>query len=340
MYSRDYFDTKTFYEFITDNPDVDLYADTDYDVITKDIIEDWFYFRKIVDNEKFAHFFNRKLRIINYQFNQLYRFETIKIDPFVANYMEKEHSYKRTMQTLRNLEQKTLYEASEKDLGTIVTESESTMTPNLKSTKKETSDFNTKNTGDIKNILDLKTVNDGSTSSDTSNTTTNDLTNRQLNGTLPMSDGYVDGFPENLNWENASTQGEAKNTGTVSDSGNSSGTSTNTETRTGTDTQTQDTNEKFSGTKDSLSDYTGNSKTNKNETETHNLTKDNNSSTDHNTKSNGSDAENSSYKEILTGRNGILPSQALEEARNYMYNTNSMKWLLDQLEVCFLSQLN
>lgn len=319
----------TLNEYIEKNTDSAMWYNVnispDYQFpIVKSVVEDWFQFRRITDNERFPIYFNRKVRLLQRQYSQLYRAEYTEIDPMVANYLEREVSFDRALEILKNSDANTS--------STSNSDTTSTRTPNLKTSTTDSGTVNTDNTGTVKDVANSSISSDFNNDSVSDSTASNKSHVTSMNGKLPQNETYGIGFPAQLDWKNASEQNENDSTDsstsntTTNDTGHSTSDTDSTNTQTlntqvletrnlngsSTTTGTDDTKSNISGT------VTSNNKLN--ETDSH--------------------KDRTSTQEILTGRTGILPSQALESYRNYVYSTNAMEWLLRELEVCFMPEFD
>lgn len=313
-------------EYIKNNTDSSMWEGIDLNPsyqfpIIKNIIEDWFKYRYISDNERFGFYFNRKFRIIQKQYEDLFRNETIEIDPFVTNYLERELDYDGTLNILRNIEND----------GTITntTEGTSQRTPNITTETKGTGTITTTDTGTIENNGTSTTNSEFNNTSNTTNDESGSEHNKSLNGKLPMSSGYgTGGFPSSLNWQNASEQNETDETNTKKTTTNTTNGGTSEDSNTTDSIQTLDTENLQTRDTTTTTTSTGNEQTTQNSTSTNK-----NNGTQ---KETGEHTNKNNTKERMTGRSGILPSEILTKYRNYIYNTNSTEWVLNELEVCFL----
>lgn len=89
---RNFDELKTFPEWKEANPEAQLYNGTplEGDAATQEALEDWFYYRKVVDNARFERFYRRALNLYGAQFYALLRVQTTELDPLVSNYLERQ----------------------------------------------------------------------------------------------------------------------------------------------------------------------------------------------------------------------------------------------------------
>lgn len=90
--NRNLDDLETFSEWIDENGSEQLYdgLKMETDEVTQDALLEWFFYRRVVDNEKFKRFFRRMLNTYENQYYDYVRIETTEIDPVVGNYLERQ----------------------------------------------------------------------------------------------------------------------------------------------------------------------------------------------------------------------------------------------------------
>ena len=90
--NKDYDELLTYSEWIDENGSEKLYEGTEMeeDEATQEAILDFFFYRKIVDNERFLRYFRRTLEQFEAQYYALVRVQTTQIDPLVTNYLERQ----------------------------------------------------------------------------------------------------------------------------------------------------------------------------------------------------------------------------------------------------------
>lgn len=322
--------SRTFYEYIEDNNYEELYTGVSFTSefdkeSVMDIVEDWFYFRRICDEDaKFKRFFNRKMKLSIDQYNSLHRADTIDIDPMVSQYIER----------LVELESAT----DRKSIGFNKTDNENTgsvtseRTPDLTTDITNTDESTSKDTGTIRDLGESNTNSTGNTSGETSSTDTSNTHNKDLNGKLPMSAAYGNGLPSSLDWKNASEQNESEG------ESNSESTSTN-RSDTETDTRIDSENTRTLNTT-KTDESSGNTKQHQTGNEITVTTNTGSGLVNNNSSDETAINIKNETKEIQTGRSGILPQEALEKYKDYIRRQTAVKWLLEELEVLFLPLLD
>lgn len=324
---------------------------SEVDETTKSQLRNYFYYRKVVDNEKFPLYFYRRMDRIYSQYRQLLRIEagktgdsgkTTSFDWLVSNYNEL-YDLTRNETT------------SEAETHQNITKTGSTGQGGTTRTVTENDNINTYNTTNATTISGQNSQNSTNTRENGSTTTDR---NRSLARTAPTSASYTDGelasdyvgsvgtagnaiavgeitsanvgnvgsviglnrnFPE-LKIKNptsaADTLDNTSNVGYEKNTNSLSGTNTGTNTTTNT------------GTVSSDNDVT--------QVITHGMT----------TTSTGADnttgtSEGTTLSEILhelqsTGRNGEI-AEMLKRASDYVKNSSALKWLCNELEPCFFA---
>lgn len=81
-------DLMTYREWRQKNPDFFLDI-PNLDEATIRALDDWFGYRLICDNEKFATFYRREINLNLWQYQQLLRLESVTFDPMVSSYVER-----------------------------------------------------------------------------------------------------------------------------------------------------------------------------------------------------------------------------------------------------------
>lgn len=341
-------------EWLEKNPTV-LKEKTELDEATIELLFDFFQFRELVDDDKFEAFFVRSIKMLTWQYNEMLRLESVKIDPMVSNYLER---YVLSTGTDKNLVTNTNKNSS-KSTGSSNGTNSSTSTPGV---TEETETITTPDTTVTTSGTASGTAS-GETSGTTSGTSTKEDTktsksigsdtssNERLQGVLPDSGTYgpnsiteptnVDqyGFPNALNWTYSSGQGADRGFSTNQSSTDDKTTSkdTTSETETG-ETSSHTSSESESTVKTSGSNTINTTTTRRGSDKT---TGENSSTDTSETTSNseGSTNGNSEYKHedkvIHTGRQEA-PQDMLMRAKNWFSNMNSFKWLRDELDSCFL----
>lgn len=308
--------TLLFSEYLADNPN--LYNNLGLDEATIENLNSWFQFRYICDNTKFEAFYRRLIKMLLNQYNKQLELETSNIDWFVMNYSEN------------------LKIDSSTGIRSIITNSNGTnaVTQNTTSTRTPTlehSDVYTEantNTG-TQNIARSTTGKTDSTGNETTSTEgTNSSDSKRLGSQLPNSITYSSGgttFPD-LSWEVATEQEETKGTGSSTSTGTTNSTNITNSEGAENSTTTNDLTNNISSTR-TISEG-GNDKT---------VTEySDNSNNSQKTDTSEKNEQNSNYKETSSGRSGVLSSEILEKAKTCILELNAFRWLVEQLEVCFI----
>ena len=360
-----YDDLLTLSEYIEKNGDDKMwdgviFAPTENSSVIKSIVEEWFEFRRVTDNIRFPKYFNRKMKILVTQYNELYRLEQIQIDPMVTKYLERELTYDGAVNAAKAVEStdNKIYDGSYKQNGSTTTDltygstgtDTTEHTGTVKDNETQDANGNITNSGTISDKIDGTVKLDTDNLTNTHNVTTGSNSGRSLNGNLPMSETYGTGLPEAFDWKNASAQSENKDTNTsdllgdVTDVKNETTTTDQTKTRTlGDKSETSD-NLTTNGTKTYDETFTETKNLKNTETGTKSFdnsgTSNNKTNTTKNSNEKNDEKKNSTTRERYTGRNGYMPSEMLTAYRTYIYNTNATKWLLNELEVCFMADFD
>ena len=285
----------TLTDWLTSHSTETLFQGTKIDTATQQNIIDWFQFREVCDDDKFGVFFNRRIKALSNQYNQLLRIESVTFDPMVTQYLE------RQIKT----------NGSETGTGKDITSGEETFQNNGSNESSVTADGTNTANGNSSGS-DNSTDNGENSNNSTTNTEGDAM---QLNGVTPDSSLYpAGGFPAELAWAYASGQAQGKNTGksTVQGSG------TNKNTHTGSNSSEYEN----SGT--SHSETVSEGSVNNSGTRDHSSTVDKSDSRTH----------EQEVKEISTGR-GEAPQDLLERARGYIMNTNAFLWLISNMAITF-----
>lgn len=88
--NRDFDELKMFCEFVEEYGLEELFNGVNVDAATMEAIEDYFYFYRVCDNDRFVRYFRRIANLYLGQYLQYLRIETTEFDPMVADYMERE----------------------------------------------------------------------------------------------------------------------------------------------------------------------------------------------------------------------------------------------------------
>lgn len=320
--------SKKYDSWIEENNDFFSNLENDYDVTvdpgTQDLIELFFGNRYICDDDNFDRYFKRTLINDWDRYIDLLRIEKTEIDPLVADYFENElvHSGTNTGSKSGATSETTTHGKTD------------TLTHNVTVTEDNSGTLDETDTRTL-NLANNQTRTDNLANSNTRTdnlTTTTDNKQAGANAVNPQSleySGTTAGNLPSLDWQYMSQQeqtegeGTETQTGTVTNQGTNTGTVQTAGTNTGTDTNVRD----VDTTEDKRKVTTG--------TDTHAL-----SGQDVVAEENEETyADNTNHldRERHTGRNGILPQDALRKAKAYIEKSRAFDWLKDELEPCFIS---
>lgn len=330
--------TQTFQEYSRNNPNLydgisgyswseaeGRWVETPVSESTKETIMDWFGYRTVCNDDKFGTFFSRKMNLCALRYAQLLRIEMSVFDPLVSDYMERE--------SLENISKAIVGNDKSTKSGTdsVNGTNTNTRTPDITTTENGS---NTHSGEDSRNSNNTTDTDDSRTSTDTTkHTGTNESIAKQMNKNAPQSISYptamMDGNLPILNWQYATTQGQADNKGSES----SNDTVDHTESgRSAT---------AFDGSENGTNSSKDNSTMNRHETGTEsNVNVEDRSVTRNETSENNNNVNedtDANRREIHSGRSGITPQDALKQAAQYLKRSSAFEWLRDELEVCFLS---
>lgn len=308
--------TKTFEQIIQEYGDYNVFANI-VDPLTQLAIEKKFRYRHVCDTDpRFITMFQRNLELYKWQYDNKLAVESkaAELDPL--DLIDKTTSSSGRNQYLKG--------------GKIsITD---TITKAI--TEQETLDKDTRLQGtdtrqeQLTGSSSYSDENDNTRTTSMTDSSTSETKDRGLRSDTPQANvspntsGDLDD-PILWNYATELNDGITKNTGstatngTVSDDGSSSGSAQNTTNTTGTLSKDD------IGTEDSTRDKTV--------SETESASKVQNNELE--------DTDILSGEQSFTGRDGELLSTILGEWRNFITQTNALKWLFGQLETCFMSSL-
>lgn len=353
--------TKTYNEYLKENPNlfagVDGYTwsedeqkwiNTGVTDVTKALIEEWFGLRTVCSDDNFARFFRRKMNVCALRYANLSRIELTAFDPLVANYIEREtiENNSKTATSTRNQETSHSDSSTRDSNNSNTNVSESTRTPELVFTENG-SDSNA--SSDKSSDTGNKTGKVESSGSDTNRdetvhagTTQSD--HKDINKVAPQSISYVTasaGNIPNLDWQYATGQAQAGDSGSDSsnDTTNHTGSNSTESNSTESNSNTHEGSSSGSSARESERHESGNEKTNGNETNTTTGHEEGSNSGTGSVDETGNSTENGEAKrrERESGRGGLTPQEALRTAVSYLKTSSAWEWLCRELEVCFLS---
>lgn len=247
--NQSYQNLKTFNEYLADVPDLFNGTPFEDDEALIDDLTDWFYYRKVVDNERFERYFRRAIKRYSVQFYNYLRIESTDFDPLVSNYLERQikRSVNRASSETAN--------ASRIGGGGHTT----------RTTSNDTGVVDTNTTGSATNRGTSDTTSEDSTdttSTGTSNTKSKHGETPQAavgsGGSMALDWTYLSSQDENETHDSNTTQGESEGeTHTVStDNSTTAGTSRTQSTANGTATTT--TTDNSNETNESTREMNGN----------------------------------------------------------------------------------
>lgn len=343
----------TYSEWVAQNPTL-LQEKTELDHATIEALTDWFGLRYLCDDDHFSVFFTREINMLQWQYDQMRRLESVQFDPMVSQYMERWAN--RTGDDTHNVESNA--EGTNKQNTTGTTSGTSTTTPGVTETTETVSRPNTTTTvtgtsagtseGNGSSESTTKDASGGTI--DTTGSSQSNSRNHSLSGVLPDSSTYgpgtaagEDGMPNELNWtyasgQNGSVGSDDSTTGskttTSNDASGESSTNTTDSTRTNTES-TSTTEVSGTDTTEVTHSRTGKDSTENQSTNEGTVTGENTGKTTEQ----GTNTFSHTDKEISTGR-GEAPQDMLDRARSYILNMNAFDWLRKQLDSCFLGVYN
>lgn len=326
------------------NPDTveAIFAGTAYPTYVQDRVYEQFYDRRICDNDigKFVRFMNRNLKYKEHQFLEYLRVETTDFDPMVTNYVERwvqsSLNGTRVSDSTSDLSQTTETSTSGKGTDSSITETDSTSTTNIDRSTTDTTVSSTDET--MSKSTDTSDVTKQTTTGEVHGETDTATTVKTLQADLPQTSAYGDaGMPPNLNFSYASSQSQTDTSQeSVEDTTSSTEQDTNRSVETGEQGTTNTSVDSTSTGKNTGTDSTTGTST---ATSNGTSTTEGESTTTVTGGNTGNTTDTSQTqgdtKERATGRGGA-PQDLLNSARNYILKTNSILWLLDQLEICFM----
>lgn len=287
------------------------------DIALQTTIYDWFQFREVCDDEKFPAFFLRELNKDLRKYNQLLRIQPGQVITFPDG-RERTVTYDWMVQTYRELrEQGTLTGSksettSKSGSGEIEESTEKTVTGSGTNAEQATKNITRNDTGSGSSS--------GSSESSGENSSASDSNEKSLGKGNPQSISYSgNGFPDNFDWQYPGQQGESKGS----------------ESSTGSNSQETEQRDEWSQTGQATTAETNAKTGNTSKSETDESTKNvTNSNTEQGTLT-GSDNQTTDKKVIEAGR-GLDPATILQNAVNFILNSEAWDFLYKRLDTCFI----
>lgn len=344
----DYDELKTLGEVVADIGEDGLFGSIGLDDASKKAVVEWFNYRKVCDNALFVPFFQRKLNMNYWQYEQYLRVQSVEFDPMVAEYLERQVVRKgeRSDETTRSTTTTNDLKSETDGSNTGTTSGKQTNALKTERTSGSENDSTVRNTGSdtttvdttVQGTGDIKVTDSGKGEKNTNGT----AGHKALSGQLPQSSVNADGaFPENLNWQYLTQQDETKDntSSTETDTRNYVQTtdrntvdSTQGETVLTHDTTTTGHDE---GSANETVDSTGTVSTDGTSQEKYNSMVKNTGTVTGEDKGSVASRNNDDTRERYTGRHES-PQDMLDRARDYIMKTNAFNWLVYQLEPCFM----
>ena len=298
----------TLTEWIEKNTETSLWTGTTIDEATQAEIKEWFQYRQVADNAKFAAFFHRLVIANQWRYNEQLRLESIEWDPMVSDYMERQIK-DNTRRAGKSTGKGSTDGTSQSDTTTRQTDTASGTTRGNGSGSRSST-----TTGSADSKRTTSSITDAEKNSEAGS--------QSLAGSTPDSRTYgAGGFPDSLNWTYTSAQNEDKSKGHETDHSETKGEDTGHDehqdklTESSSDQRTETRNDQHnsngsSGTK-------GTTKT----VQSTEATSDETTETDH--------------RERYTGRHES-PQDLMQRAREYIKGAAALMWLIDKLDPAFL----
>ena len=348
----------TYSEWVAKNPTL-LQERTELDPATIEALTDWFGLRYLCDDDHFSVFYTREINMLQWQYDQMKRLESVQFDPMVSQYMERWslNTGSDTHHVTSENEGTSSQESSGK------TSNNSSSTPGVRETVETVHTPNTTvvSTGSSDGTSSGSSTNE-STSHETNNSkgsnnqeTTSSTDNKSLAGVLPDSATYgpstdpnnpntdENGLPMKLNWTYASSQTGSHGIDSSSVVGNNeSGSESNGNSTASVEDSTETHTDSESTVKTTGEDTTTvqTSKTGSDNVESQGTSQ---GTVDGKTSGTSSETGDNTFrhedKYIHTGR-GEAPQDMLDRARSYILKMNAFDWLRKQLDSCFLGVYN
>lgn len=306
---------KTLNQVITDKTEAVVFS-TILDEATQAEVKDQFLDRYVCceDEDRFIRLFQRNMRRYVKQYNEYLRIENIEFDPMITRYLEREVVNKVNTTESGTISGSTTGTKLTTNGGNTTIKTDNEVTGNGHSNTQESGTLNSTTSG-----AESGTSNENKNYSDR----TRDLLSvfPQAN-VQPATSGSLD---DPVSYTYATQMNDKLSKGNSTDA---------------------ITNSKNSnGSENSRSSNTGNTTTSNSEvldgTQTVTIatnTNIQNNSTDNKTTS-ATGTEDGKLRERFTGRENYDTATLLGHARDYVAQTNALRWLVDKLEICFIGNL-
>lgn len=345
---------KTLEQWKIDNPTADIYEN--FDPVTEALVDDYFRYRRVCDNHKFGFYFKRTYNNVKLQYESLMKIEAIEFNPLLTNIESTgsgAHFKKTTSSTTTTSGTNSSTTESEGE-SHEVTDGESTIGVSSTVTDVLSSDTAVNFTGNEITNLDSDTTSsvgtDSTVTTDMSTSTSEDTTelhkHKQLNGQMADSSTYGTGMPASLNWKYGSGQQESEDDNSTSTERTQADTGTvetaTDTTSTGTvDSTTDVETTNFTSTSIDSSDTVTTTSDTTHTTDTDVTVTNNNLTTVSGTNTNAAESSETDEHCEKSATNRVAQGESaqdlLERAKRFIINTNAIKWLFNELEICFIN---
>ena len=306
---------KTLSQIITDKTETAVFGNI-LDSATNEELKQYFLDRYACfeDEDKFIRVFHRNLRIYKKQYNDKLRVQNIEFDPMITRYLERQVINKVTNTGTEN--------TTNAENATRLINNGGTVT--LKTDNITTDTGNSQERGSSGYTDNLS----GSTSNTHSGNENYQDRTRNILSVFPQANvgsntgGNLD---DNVAYNYATQMTDNKNKGDKQDNATDNG--QHQDINTGSSNRTNNIDSSSRNVLDGTQTQTNNS--NSNRTDTKNATQ--------NVSNSGE--ENSNLKERFTGRENYDSATLLTHAREYISSSNAFLWLVQQLSICFISNM-
>lgn len=275
---------------------------------------DWYFDRKVCDNDKFLRYFRRQVNLIYPEYERLISVESIQVNPLYTELLTRvKRNHGELTETGEQSGNNLTYDSDEHKVSGESKNVVSNTNTGTATTETEGTDSRTKNT----------TVTDNGSSSN-SHTLSDTTKNQGLTSALPDTTTYT-AFPEAMAWNSANGQTETKsNTERIeTDTGTTNDTQTTADTESGSSTgkNTSTHNDQINTTQDNTA------------TQTDTISRERSVEA---TSSNSLDRCESYFEdETVQGYKGFT-AKNLSDFWNWIKQSHSIKWFLDNLDICFM----
>lgn len=305
---------KTFQEVVNSQTLSEVFNGTPVPDELQAVVLEWYFDRRVCDNDKFLRYFRRQVNLIYPEYERLLKVEAVDVNPLYTDYItrvKRNHGERNETATQTGSSNRTT-------TGNDSTTNESENNTSVAGSQNGTS----RQDGTSTNTRNATTTTQGTTADRRS---ANEQADSQgLTSALPNTTSYT-GFPDAMNWNSATAQTETKNntTRTETDDITESGSEAVQDTQTGgttNNTENTQTSQQSGSTK-----LTGTAETTR--TGSDNVTVTNNN--------NVNSCESDFEDETMQGYKNFT-AKNLQDFWGWVLASNAVKWFIDNLDVCFL----